>query len=139
MIKSSGAIIYVNKKYLLQLRDKKKNIYYPGFWGVFGGLLENNEEFKKGLEREVIEDTNLSVSANKMVLSNNFIFFNHEKRVRKYFECKILGNKKIILIEGKAYKFFSFEQIKKLNVVPLDFAAIHYHFLSTVKKRTYLP
>ena len=53
MIKSSGAIIYVNKKYLLQLRDKKKNIYYPGFWGVFGGLLENNEEFKKGLEREV--------------------------------------------------------------------------------------
>ena len=24
-------------------------------------------------------------------------------------------------------------------MVPLDFAAIHYHFLSTVKKRTYLP
>jgi len=139
MIRSSGAIIYVNKKYFLQLREKKKNIYFPGFWGVFGGLLEKREGFKKGLEREVKEETNLSVLVHKMILSNNFIFLNHERRERKYFECKILGKKKIILKEGEAYKLFSFEQIKKLKVVPLDFAAINYHYLSTVKKRKYLP
>tara|TARA_B100001964_G_scaffold215683_1_gene254242 strand:- start:435 stop:854 length:420 start_codon:yes stop_codon:yes gene_type:complete len=139
MIKSSGAIIYFKKKYLLQLRENKKNIYYPGFWGVFGGLLENREGYKKGLQREVKEETNLNVIASKMILSNNFIFFNHKIRKRKYFECKIIGNKKIILNEGKAFKFFSFEQIKSLDVVPLDFAAIHYHFLSIVKKKKYLP
>ena len=74
--------------------------------GSFGGLLENNEEFKKGLEREVKEETNLSVSANKMVLSNNLLFFNHEKRERKYFECKILGKKKIILKKAKLINSF---------------------------------
>ena len=102
-------------------------------------MLEKKEGFKKGLKREVKEETNLNVVPHKMILSNNFIFLNHKKRERKYFECKILGKKKIILNEGEAFKFFSFEQIKKLNVVPLDFAAIQYHYLSTVKKRTYLP
>ncbi len=139
MIKSAGAIIFHKNKYLLQLRENKKNIYFPGFWGVFGGLLEKNEEFYQGLEREVKEETQLNVKASKMILLNNFSFLDYQKRKRIYFECKILGKPKITLNEGESFKFFSFNQLKKLNVVPLDLAAIHYHFLSIVKKKKYVP
>ena len=138
MIRSAGAIIFAKKKYLLQLRENKKNIYYQGFWGVFGGLLEKNEGFEKGLEREVKEETNLDVKTTKMVLSNNFKFFDYKIRYRIYFECKVLGKNQINLSEGKSFKFHSFKEIKKLNVVPLDFAAIYYHHLYINKKR-YIP
>ena len=37
--------------------------------------------------------------------------------------------KKIKLSEGKKYKFFSFQQIKKLNIVPMDFVALKSHYL----------
>jgi len=138
MIRSAGAIIFIKKKYLLQLRENKKNIYFPGFWGVFGGLLEKNEGFEKGLEREVKEETNLNVKASKMILSNNFRFLDYKIRYRMYFECQVLNNNKITLNEGKSYKFHSFKEIKKLKVVPLDFAAIHYHYLS-VNEKKYIP
>ena len=55
-----------------------------------------------------------------------------------YYECKILEKRKIILIEGQKYKFFSFNQIKKLNIVPMDFAAINSHYLTIIKKNTFL-
>ena len=138
MIRSAGAIIFIKNKYLLQLRENKKNIYYPGLWGVFGGLLEKNEGFAKGLEREVKEETNLNVKASKMILSNNFRFLDYKIRYRMYFECQVLNNNKITLNEGKSYKFHSFKEIKKLKVVPLDFAAIHYHYLS-VNEKKYIP
>ena len=138
MIRSAGAIIFIKNKYLLQLRENKKNIYFPGFWGVFGGLLEKNEGFEKGLEREVKEETNLNVKASKMILSNNFRFLDYKIRYRMYFECKVLDKNKIILNEGKFFKFHSFKEIKKLKVVPLDFAAIHYHYLFENKKK-YIP
>ena len=138
MIRSAGAIIFIKNKYLLQLRENKKNIYFPGFWGVFGGLLEKNEGFEKGLEREVKEETNLNVKASKMILSNNFRFLDYKIRYRMYFECKVLDKNKINLNEGRDFKFYSFKELRKLQIVPLDFAAIHYHYL-LVKKKKYIP
>ena len=138
MIRSAGAIIFVKNKYLLQLRENKKNIYFPGFWGVFGGLLEKNEGFEKGLEREVKEETNLNVKASKMILSNNFRFLDYKIRYRMYFECKVLDKNKINLNEGRDFKFYSFKELRKLQIVPLDLAAIHYHYLS-VNKKKYIP
>ena len=140
MIKSVGGIIFLNNKYLLQLRDKKKNIYFPGFWGVFGGLLNKREKFTEAIVREIKEETNLNVKVSKMIILNNFTIFGSKKiRKRIYYECKILKDEKIILKEGRKYKFFSHNQLKKLNIVPLDFAAINYHYLSIVKQAKYLP
>ena len=117
MIRSAGAIIFIKNKYLLQLRENKKNIYFPGFWGVFGGLLEKNEGFEKGLEREVKEETNLNVKASKMILSNNFRFLDYKIRYRMYFECKVLDKNKINLNEGRDFKFYSFKELRKLQKI----------------------
>ena len=39
-----AAIIKYEDKYLFQLRDKKKNIFFPEHWGLFGGAIEKNED-----------------------------------------------------------------------------------------------
>ena len=72
MFKSVKGIIIVKNNYLLQLRDNKKNIYYPNFWGIFGGHVEKTETYHKALEREIKEETNLTVRVSRMILSVNF-------------------------------------------------------------------
>ena len=140
MIKSVKGIIVVKNNYLLQLRDDNKNIHFPNFWGVFGGRVEKEETFQKALVREIREEINLIVKVSRMVLSTNSRviglknFFN-----TVYYECKILEKRKIILTEGQKYKFFSFNQIKKLNIVPMDFAAISSHYLKVIKKKNIFP
>jgi len=126
-IKAAKAIITVKNNYLLQLRDNKKNIYFPNFWGLFGGCLNKNEKYNKAIEREIKEETNLNIKVIRRILSVNFnIIGLKQRRNIIYFECKILDESKIILSEGQRYKFFSFNQIKKLNkVVPMDFVAIN--------------
>ena len=140
MIKSVGGIIFINGKYLVQLRDNKKNIFFPGFWGVFGGLVEKGEKLPQALIREIKEETNLRVKITRMIISNNFEVLNFKtKRKRVFYECKILGKNKIVLREGKKHKFISYNKLRTLNVVPLDLAAINYHYLWKVKKFNHLP
>jgi 8-oxo-dGTP diphosphatase len=139
MFKSVKGIIIVKNNYLLQLRDNKKNIYYPNFWGIFGGHVEKTETYHKALEREIKEETNLTVRVSRMILSVNFKMIGLKKKHNiVYYECKISEKRKIILTEGRKYKFFSFDQIKKLNIVPMDFAAINSHYLTVIKKNILL-
>jgi 8-oxo-dGTP pyrophosphatase MutT (NUDIX family) len=50
------AILYQEGKFLMQLRDDKPGILYPGLWGLFGGHLEADETPLEGLKREVLEE-----------------------------------------------------------------------------------
>jgi|TARA_B100001964_G_scaffold148984_1_gene164174 8-oxo-dGTP diphosphatase len=136
MIKSVKGIIVVRNNYLLQLRDNKKNVYFPNFWGVFGGRVEKAEAYHQALEREIKEETNLIVRASRMILSANCKMIGLKKKFTTvYYACTILEKRKIILTEGQKYKFFSFNQIKKLNIVPMDFAAIYSHYLTIINRK----
>ena len=129
IIKSAKAIIIFNKKYLLQLRDNKKNIFFPGYWGLFGGRIDKNELQFKAVKREIKEETNLKVKVIRKILAVDFSMIGLKKeRNIIYYDCKVLKSKKIILNEGKKYNFFSFDQIKKLNIIPMDFVAINCHY-----------
>ena len=129
IIKSSKAIIVVKNKYLLQLRDNKKDIFFPNFWGLFGGRLEKNEDHSKSVKREIKEETNLVIKVLKKVLKVDFTMIGlRKKRNIIYFDCKVINSKKIILREGQKYSFFSFNEIKRLKIVPMDFVAINCHY-----------
>lgn len=129
LIKTSKAVITFERKYLLQLRDLKKNIFYPGFWGLFGGRIENNENKKKALVREIKEETNLKINITKEIFSVKFKAVGlKSKRLIIYFECNEIKNQKIILREGRRFKFFSFKELKKIKIIPMDFVAINHHF-----------
>jgi 8-oxo-dGTP diphosphatase len=51
-----GVIILTGKKVLLGLRKGHRS---PGYYGLPGGFLENNESFEDGAKREVREETGL--------------------------------------------------------------------------------
>lgn len=141
MKKSVGAIIYFKGKYLLQKRDNNKNIFFPNFWGVFGGSVDKNETIRKAVLRELKEEITIDMNIEKKILTSYFRshhFSNQRKRV--YFECNFKTKKfKIKLNEGVRYKFFKINELKKLNIVPWDLQALLYFDLLYIKKKNLLP
>ena len=41
-------IVLDDLRYLMQLRDQKPGIFYPGHWGLFGGGIDPGESRKTG-------------------------------------------------------------------------------------------
>tara|TARA_Y100000816_G_C25810465_1_gene424254 strand:+ start:159 stop:587 length:429 start_codon:yes stop_codon:yes gene_type:complete len=141
MKKSVGAIIFHNGKYLLQKRDNKKNIFFPNFWGVFGGTVDPKETKEKAVIRELREEISLEMHLKKKIFSS---YFNSEifkkKRDRTYYLCSFKSkNFNIVLNEGQKYKFFKIEEVKKLNIIPWDLEALLYYDLFYIKKLKLMP
>lgn len=47
---------YVNGKVLMQLRDVKEGINFPGCWGFFGGSIDKGETPEDAFRRELFEE-----------------------------------------------------------------------------------
>jgi len=47
---------YVYDKVLMQLRDMKKGINFPGCWGFFGGSIDDGETPEEASKRELLEE-----------------------------------------------------------------------------------
>jgi 8-oxo-dGTP diphosphatase len=142
--KSVGAILYFNNKYLVQKRSKKKNIYFPNVYGLFGGGLNVNENFLNGIHRELYEELNLKLNLDKIkyflkISINSRHFKKH--RLRKYYSVKITNKqiKSIQLQEGQSFHLLTINQIKKLNFVPWDLSAILYFHGYIVNNRSVKP
>ncbi|MBD3880551.1 NUDIX hydrolase [Phormidium tenue FACHB-886] len=50
------AILHQNDSFLMQLREEKPNIAYPGCWAFFGGHLEPDELPAAAMRRELLEE-----------------------------------------------------------------------------------
>tara|TARA_B100000315_G_C14182220_1_gene409449 strand:- start:105 stop:551 length:447 start_codon:yes stop_codon:yes gene_type:complete len=55
-IEISQAIILNENLYLMQLRDFKPNIIFPGHWGFYAGHWEKNETAEDAMMRELNEE-----------------------------------------------------------------------------------
>ena len=108
------------RKVLLQLRDKKKNIKNPNYWVPPGGHKKKNESHFKCAKREFYEETNFKLK--------NLSFFETEidyikkwspYRLFIYYSFLYQFKPNIICNEGVALKFFSRSEAKNLNI-PLN-------------------
>jgi 8-oxo-dGTP pyrophosphatase MutT (NUDIX family) len=127
---AAALIVVDNGQYLLQLRDQKSGIFFPGHWGLFGGAIEPGESSEAALHRELGEELGLFAATAKYVTDFSFKFgrFGHIKR--HYFEVAIqmssLGGLK--LQEGSKMCAFPISEILNLpRVVPYDSFAIWLH------------
>lgn len=118
-----AAILMFENKYLFQLRDNKKNIFFPNCWGLFGGALEKGEKKLEGLTREIYEELSIKLVKSKIIFFTTITFkFNDEVLKRHFYLVKISKKQKsnIKLNEGKKFKFFKPQDLLKKNLVPYD-------------------
>ena len=91
-ILSVGAIIYDSEgKLLLQKRDLKRSIYFPGLWGVFGGACEKNENPSETIVREIYEELQISIASPKLFITMgiNSLDLGSEQLKRHFYEMDI--------------------------------------------------
>ena len=110
------AVIYSDDKFLLQLRDQKQGIFYPGVWGLFGGSVDDGEKPIDALKRELFEEIGLEIKDAKLLFS-----WNHDKynSILHFFLVPLTVElEKLCLNEGQGMDLFSIEQIKRLPITP---------------------
>ena len=92
-------------KILLQLRDDKSGIDYPGTWSTFGGHLDEGETPLESLKRELLEEIEYEVSdAEYLGVVSGYI---HVFRIID----TALDASKLVVHEGQMAKFFGVDDL----------------------------
>lgn len=130
---ASAALITVeDTNYLMQLRDQKPGIFYPGHWGLFGGAIEAGESPERSLQRELEEELGLTTSRVRYFTEFNFdfSFCGYGRLIRRFFEVPIERRTldHLTLHEGAKMKIFTAREIlTSTRIVPFDAFALWLH------------
>src|SRR5262245_47952251 len=133
------AIIVVDETtYLMQLRDQKRGIFFPGHWGLFGGAIETEEDPAAGLKRELNEELGLDVHECRYFTNFTFDYGQHGTIFRRFYEVRMAGSAlaHLRLREGVGMRAFpASELLNMARVVPYDSFAIWLHASDALKAR----
>jgi 8-oxo-dGTP pyrophosphatase MutT (NUDIX family) len=122
-------------RYVMQLRDAKPNIFYPGHWGCFGGAVDAGEAPVAALVRELKEELAVAVAPTTVSRFTEFTFdfgfAGDGIRLRTYYAVTLsqadLGG--LVLGEGADLGAFRAERLLAMpRVVPYDAFAVWMHY-----------
>ena len=125
-----AAIILVDgDRYLLQQRDDKPGIWYPGHWGCFGGAVEPGESPEQALSRELQEE--LGYHLGRARPAGNYIYdlrdLSRRSAYRRYFAIDLKADdlQRLTLGEGCSMVVFDRETVlSELRLTPYDAFAL---------------
>lgn len=131
---SAVAIIVVDgSKYLMQLRDPKPEIYYPGHWGLFGGAVDDGETPDQAVVRELQEELGFTATGIKFLTEFNFDlrFIGEPEIYRRYYEVHVTEAeiRSFVLTEGRSMEAFAPEALFRLLIAPYNSYALWLHYL----------
>lgn len=125
------AIITYKNKILIQKRDNKKNIFFPGHYGLFGGAIEKFENKKKALQRELIEEIGIKFKTTRFSYLTNinmdFKKIRSKKFDRTVYKLIINNKEKKQLKLGEGLKMLWVDKKTiyfKKKIIPYDLFAI---------------
>jgi len=129
---SAALLVLEDGRYLLQLRDDKPGIWYPGHWGCFGGAADPGEDAAATLRRELREE--LAIEFHNPEWFTRFVFglraMGSTECRRDYFVVPVTRDAlaACVLGEGAAFCAFTAEiALRDLRLVPYDSFAIFLH------------
>ncbi len=126
---ASAAIFFYKNKVLLQKRDQLENIFYPGYWGLFGGSKNKHENYRTTIIREIEEEIDYKIDKMNLKyfikLDLEFPIFKDSIFVKRYFFSYKIKNiykfkKNLVLKEGSNWGFFDKKKCDKLQITPYD-------------------
>jgi 8-oxo-dGTP pyrophosphatase MutT (NUDIX family) len=133
---ATGAVILTpDGRYLLQLRDNIRGIFFPDHWGLFGGGVDADDvDVPSSLCRELREELHLEIAPARLSYFTNFTFdftpFGHMDAFRKFYvltltEAEMQAAR---LGEGREMRAFTArEAFSSLKLAPYDFFVVWMH------------
>lgn len=119
-------------RYVMQLRDDRPDIIYPGHWACFGGAVRPGEAPLDALRRELREELELEISEAREFARFDFDLgaAGHGRFYRMYFEVPttVAAIEGAVLHEGAGLRIFGGEELLRARwVAPHDEFAIWLH------------
>ncbi|MEO8007157.1 MAG: NUDIX domain-containing protein [Betaproteobacteria bacterium] len=128
----ASLLIQEDGRYIMQLRDGKPGIFYPGHWGCFGGAVEPDETPIDALRRELCEEIEFEMPEATRFTQFDFDFspLGYSKVSRIYFEVRVpdAAFRRFVLHEGADVQAFRGENLLLTRrVTPYDAFAVWMH------------
>ena len=129
----AAILLTPDERFVMQLRDDRPGIWYPGHWGCFGGAVDGNEVPEQALDRELAEEIELRPRPAKYF--SRFDFDMTELGLKAYYRIYYLvrldaGELDTLRIhEGREIRAFDGDDLlAQQRVTPYDAFAIRlYH------------
>lgn len=119
-------------RYIMQLRDARPDIFFPAHWGCFGGAVEPGEDTVAALRRELFEELEFVVPAQRRFTRFDFDFapLGHPTVTRIYYEIEVpcAVFERFVLHEGADFRAIDGrELLSSYRVTPYDAFAVWMH------------
>jgi 8-oxo-dGTP pyrophosphatase MutT (NUDIX family) len=134
----AALILLEDGRHLLQHRDDVPGIWFPGYWGCFGGSVSDGEKPFDALRRELYEELELKVREADYFVRLDFDLTNLGlvRCYRIYYVVRLSSaeHDRLVLHEGRAVAAFAGEAaLRDLRITPYDAFAIYlYHARDTL-------
>lgn len=103
------AILYQGDRYLMQLRDDKPNIIYPGVWAFFGGHIEPDEDPEVAVLRELEEE--IGYTAPRVTLFECRVEAGIKRHV--FYAPLTVGLDDLTLMEGWDFGLWTVDDVRR--------------------------
>ncbi|HEY6334872.1 MAG TPA: NUDIX domain-containing protein [Alphaproteobacteria bacterium] len=130
---AAALIVTEDGRYLMQLRDRIEGIWFPGFWGLFGGAIDEGESPESTLRRELKEELEFEPAEISYFSQIVFDLKDAGCRRRYFFEVPMHASElqHLTLHEGQEMRLFSvpalFSSGTTDRLVPYDAFGILLH------------
>jgi 8-oxo-dGTP pyrophosphatase MutT (NUDIX family) len=132
----AALLVLGDGRYVMQLRDFKPQIFYPGHWGLFGGAVDPDESPMEALRRELYEELGFTAATITPFVRLDFDLssIGGAKVFRAVYEIRVAASQfdQFVLREGLACEALTPRAIlTELKVTPYDSFAIWLHHART--------
>lgn len=111
-------LIYNQNDEVLLLRRSRATRGEDGYWELPGGGLEHGESPQKALEREVAEETHLTVGIGIPVLVWDYLRSDHMQIIGMTFSCHWTSGSVELSHEHDDYSWVKLHDIKNYKIFP---------------------
>ena len=114
--KNAVAVIVNNDNKFLLLKRSKESDWMPGKWSLVGGMIEKGENPQQAVEREIKEETGLTIE--KFI--KTFSLQRRPNSTEHIFACRYEGDPTDIVLneENTNYGWYGISEMKFLDIVP---------------------
>ena len=132
----AAIIVTPNRDFLLQHRDDKAGIWFPGSWSLFGGSIEPNETPGQALMRELSEEIGFAPEEMRYFtqIAWDFARWGLGIKLRYTFEVPISRDEiaSLVLREGQGMRLFSADEVlREPRLTPYDDHALRMYIERT--------
>ena len=115
-----GAVVLKDNRVLLVRRAKPPA---QGLWAIPGGSVELGETLQQAAEREILEETGITIQANKTVYTFDLIEKDENNRIRFHYVivdlmADYISGKPLPGDDADEVRWVSSEELKNLDVNP---------------------